>query len=277
MAGEAPGVVTSAPVVPAVDTAPDIVSTAETLTEAPEGGEQPEATPEKTLTQSEVNKLIAKEKAKESRRVERAIRAEVERDLLRQQLDQRNQPHESRREPGEPQVKDYQDYEEFLIAKAVYRMRSDAAQESQRSQQQTAQQQHHQAEADLGRALKERLEAIEDEVPDIIELVRGNVPFTDPMAHFIAGSELGGKVAHYLATNAKETARIADLSAANQFRELVKLENKITAPPKPTQTPAPIVPNRGNSAGIKPLLDTNQEEFEERRRAFIAKKSGSRK
>jgi hypothetical protein len=270
MAGEAPGVVTSAPVVPAADAAPDIVSTADALTEAPEGGEQPEATPEKTLTQSEVNKLIAKEKAKESRRVERAIRAEVERDLLRQQLEQRDRPEAATRAwraPGQG----FSDYERFPGCEAMYRMRA-KRRKIAATQQQTAQ--HSSAsrsQAQLAQTLNDNSKPSRRGIPTSRSRAAAMCRSPSPWCITSRNRRLGGRWP-ITSPPTRKKPHASRLHPCGQFRDAREAGNQDHGSSEAHPTPAPIVPNRGNSSGIKPLLDTNQDEFEERRRAFIAKK-----
>jgi hypothetical protein len=274
MAGEAPGVVTSAPVVPAADAAPEIQSTADGITDAPEGGEQPEATPEKTLTQSEVNKLIAKEKAKESRRVERAIRAEAERDLLRQQLEQRNRP-EPAASPGKPQPKDFSDWESYNEALTDWKVEQRLGKMRDESTAQHHQRQAREAEAQLARTINDNFKAAAEKYPDFVEVVTADgLPFHhgSPILAYLAKSKAGGEIAYHLGNDRAEADRIAQMHPIDQVLTLRDLEAKLTAPPRPTNTSAPIVPNRGSSSGSKSMLDMSQEEFEKHRKARLAKR-----
>jgi hypothetical protein len=66
--------------------------------------------------------------------------------------------------------------------------------------------------------------------------------------------------------------RIAELHPIDQVLALRDIEAKLTAPPKPTNTPAPIVPNKGSSSVVRSLSDLiggSQEEFEKRRNERI--------
>jgi hypothetical protein len=236
-----------------------------------EGTNQP-VTP-RTYTEDEHKQLVAKNVserlAKERRRLEREAESRAEARFYREQLEKQHQPRQESPQAGEPQVKDYADYEQYLVAKAVHQLKQEQQREQQTHQQRSAHEQQQQAHLSLAQAIQDRLEAVAEDIPDIFELVRGNVPFTEPMTHFVAESEQGGKVAHFLATNAKEAARISKLSPAGQFRELVKVEANLSAPPKPTNAPAPIVPNGTQASTRKGWEDMSTAEHVE---AFMKRK-----
>lgn len=258
------------PVVPAADAAPAPESPADQESEVPSGDEQP-SKPAKTYTEDELQKALQKRLGIESRRLERIARAEARAEHAERQLQERNQPQRQAQPSGEPQEKDFKDYEAFLIAKAKHEFREEQKQAERETHAQT---EHRQA---LQRAerMREKITAAAEEFPDIEEIVNGNVPFTQPMVAFFEDSKHAGKLMHHLGTNVKEAARIADLSPAAQFRELVALESKLAAPAKPTNTPAPIVPNRGNSSGAKSIGDLiggSQEDFEKHRAARLKRK-----
>lgn len=256
------------PVAPAADAAPEIQSTADGIEETPEGEDKPEPADEPRLTQSEVNKIVAKRVAQAERNALKLARAEARAEVAERQLQEHRAPQEQPLKSGEPNVNDFKDYEEYLLAKAEYRYEQKQAAKQQQERTQTVEKQDRDFAVGLAQRLHEKFDAVADEIPDIIELVRGAVPFTEPMVTYIDESDLGAKVAHFLATNVKDAERIGKLGPASQIRELDKIEAKLAAPPKPTNSPAPIVPNKGTSSGIRSLSDLiggSQEDFEKRR------------
>jgi hypothetical protein len=239
--------------VPAASAAPAPGATAAPGTEAPEGGNQPE--PEKTLTQSEVNKLLAKEKARLERRVERAVRAEVERDYLKRQLEESRAPQ--REAPkGAPQRKDFESDEAYADAWVDYRVDQKIAdRESKKEKETSAERQKREAEERVY-GLQEKLSRGAEEFgEDFMDRVLGASHITEPMVRFFEESDLAHKVANELVANPAEAARIAKLSPIAQIRELDKLEAKLKAPPKTTQAPAPIVPSGGQAQVQKDYKD----------------------
>lgn len=260
-----------APVVPVVETTPAPDATAAPVLEVPSGDKPPEPPPEKMLPQSEVNKILAKERAKEARRVERAIRAEVERDHYKQQLESTRQAPAAQ---GEPKRSDYQSDEEYADAWVDYRVEQKiAAREAKQAQESKAERQQREA---LERAnnVREKLARGAEEFDDFEERVMGAVPFTDPMVRFIEESDIAHKVAYHLASHVEEAARIANLSPVAQIRELDKLESKLKAPPKTTNAPPPIVPNGSKTTvetGYRP--DMTDKQYAEWRKRQIAQRN----
>lgn len=275
MAEISPGAVAPAvPVAPAVAPAPAPESTSDQGTDVPSGDEQTEPPPEKTLTQSEVNKLIAKEKAKESRRVERAIRAEAERDLLQKQLEQRDRPAQAQQQPGKPQQKDFPDWESWNEAVTDWKVEQRLSKMREESTAQQQQRQAYDSEAQLARRIQENFKAAAEKYPDFHEVVTADgLPFHrgSPILAYVEKSKAGGELAYFLGNDRAEADRIAALHPIDQVLAMRDLESKLTAPPTVTKTSAPIVPNKGNSSGGRTLTDLiggSQEAFEKRRASY---------
>lgn len=259
-----------APVVPASTDAPASESTAEPIVESPEGGEPDK--PERTFTQRELDEIVQKRLAKDSKRSERlgeerARREAAERELERMRAERA--PQNDRPRDGEPRQENFKDYEKYVVALAKYELKQE---QTARDNETAAQRQHSEM---VGRAEQARtaLSKAAEKYDDFEEVVTGNVPFTEPMTAYIAeAAKDGGELAYYLGTHVEEAKRIAALKPALQIVEMHALESKLTAPPKPTNTPAPIVPNKGSSAGSKSMLDMTQDEFEKHRKARLARK-----
>jgi len=258
------------PVAPASTDAPTPESTADQVTETPEGEEKPEAKPERTFTQKEVNEIAAKRAAQAERHALKVARAEAERDLARQQLEELRRPAtQTQPQGGEPQPKDFQDYESYMRALVRYELK----QEQETAHKETRAQQEARAESQRAQALREKFASIEEKYPDFHDAISDDkLPFNGAILAYIEDSKVGGDVAYHLSQNRAEFTRIASLPPIQQVVALNALEAKLTAPPKPTNTSAPIRPNGGNSAGSKSMLDMSQEEFEKHRKARLARK-----
>lgn len=217
--------------------------------EVPPGEQQPEK-PTRTYTEDEHRRAIQERLGKERRSLERRIRAEVERDYLKQQLETRKSPEPSKAE-GEPRQQDYPDYESWILARAKHELKKELAQQHEQRERETTQERQQREHVERAQRIRDIVEAAKEKYEDIEEIISGNVPYTQPMVAYFEDSERAGDLMYHLGTNAKEAARIAQLSPAGQFRELVKLEAKLSAPPRPTQTPAPITPAAGPSRSSK--------------------------
>jgi hypothetical protein len=253
--------------------APEQVSTAEPVTDVPEGGEQPEQTPERTFTQKELDAIVQKRIAKESKRAERlgeerARREAAERELERIRTERNPQPQGKQ---GAPRPEDFGgNYEKYVVELAKHELR----QELEQGQRETAAQTAHRQQLERAQSMREKIAAVSDEFPDIEEVIHGDVPFTQPMVAFFEDQESPGKLIYHLAQNVKEAARIAQLSPAGQFRELIKLEAKLAAPPTPTKTGAPIVPAGAKATVQKDPEDMTYAEFCAYRKRQIAQRGG---
>lgn len=235
--------------------------------DAPEG-ESPEQAP-RTFTQDELNKIVQKEKFKESRRAEklaearlRAEYAERERDALQAKLNpQPAQPS------GEPTPAQFQDYETYI--KALTDFRVGEALKGVRKESEAQQQE---------RAFKERAAAIRPKVEaakakyDDFDEVAYSYDAPPAMQAAMLKSAHTGELYYYLGANPDERERIAAMDDFDQAYAIRDLERTLTAPPSPTKTPAPIVPNNGKSSVSKKPSDMNYDEFAEYRRKRLAAK-----
>jgi hypothetical protein len=239
------------PETPAVESAPTPESTADQVTETVE---TPEAPVEKMLPQSEVNKIVAREKARESRRA----RAEAEAEFYKRELENLRKPVEAAPVKGEPKLEDYQDVNKFVKDLVAWERQQDKATHekettTQREQREMAEraQYVHETVVSKGRAKY-------DDFDDVT--TAEGVVITEPMLAAATKLKAGSDVLYHLGQHPEESARIARLSGIEQAWAMKDLEAKVSAPPKPTQTPAPIVPNAGQARGPKAWGDMSTSE-----------------
>lgn len=233
-------------------TAPDIPAGQENA--EPNAGNEP-VKPTRTFTEEEHRKGISERLAKERRRMERTIRAEMERDFYKNQVESGGRPREESRQPkGAPKPEDYgNDYEAYVVARAKYELKQELSQEQERSRTETAAQQRAREDAEEARDFHDKVfsKGLDKYGPEFEDAIRGNVPFTRAIANALVKLPNGHDVAFHLANNVAEAVRIANLSAVEQVWEVKDLSAKLSAPPQRTQTPPPIVPNAGNAASKK--------------------------
>lgn len=242
------------PAEPVVDLPAETPAPAPGATAAPETEvvETPETPPEeKTLTQTEVNKIIQKEKAKEYRRAERLAEAKIRAEYAERQLAELKAPPPAQ-PTGEPKPTQFQDYESYIAALTDFKVneRLSGFQKETRAQEQAR------AQREQAATLQQKFSATAKKYDDFQEVALSqDVPISEPMAAAIKDSGIGGELAYYLGSNIDEAERIASLSPIGQVREMMKLETKLSAPPAPTKTPPPIVPNAGKSPVAKDPFD----------------------
>lgn len=209
--------------------------------------------PPKSYSEEEARKLVSDRLSKERRRLERTVRAEVERDYYRDLAARGSQQQPAQDKPkGKPLAKDFQDVDAFIDAVTDWKLEQREAAKRQEAQEREPREQAQRSAEEFSRSLQEKLSDGPEKYPDFEEVVfSDDVPFTDPMVAAIHESASPRDLAYYLATHASDLRRIAKLPATRQVIEIGKIEDKLTAPPKPTGAAPPIVPNAGDQAGVK--------------------------
>ena len=252
---------------------PDPVVTETDDTAAPETEETPvetpEAPPEKTFTQAELDAILQKRIAKVSRQAERDAVAREQR--IQQEVAERfakSQPQPVA-PSGEPKPQQFQDYESYIAALTDFKVE----QRMNGFRQESEAQQQARAQREQAETVQQKFSAASKKYDDFIEVVTSpDVPISIPMRDAIADSEHGGEVAYYLGNHIDEADRISRLSPVQQVREILKLETKLTVVPAPTKTPPPIVPNKGNAAAKRDTFELPWKEFVAQRNKEMRKR-----
>lgn len=252
---QAPEVINTAPAEPLIDA---------TAAPVEEGSEKPEATPEeKRFTQDELNRFLAKEKAKIERRAEREAGSRAElmaRAMAAERLLQQQQPQKRENEP--PSIGDFNSYEDFTRALIKFETAQNSQQFAQTQAQTFREAQAYQVERERFEAAKPSCEKAMAKYEDWGEVA---TTFSMPpaMEDAVLESSQTGEVAYYLGSNPNELARISRLSPVQQVREIVKLEDRFSKPTaRTTNAPSPMTPISGGSSSAKSLETMNQADFE---------------
>lgn len=212
----------------------------------PSPGPAPKADPaaateeEKVKASKGVQKRIDELTRKGKEAEERAARLAAENEQLRKTT----APVDT-----EPQLDDFQDYEQYVKALTVWTAKQTVA---ETIQQQTARQQQEAAQAAQIAAAesfeRKQLEAAA-KYPDFDDVIdNATTIVTAAMADAIQDSDMSGDLMYYLAKHPEEGERLAKLAPGAVFREIGKIEVKLTTPskPAPTAAAAPIAPVSGN-------------------------------
>lgn len=264
--GQDAPVETVAPATPAPE------PTAGQVSEAPQG-DTPAA--EKMLPQSEVDRIVSKTRAQEQRRLEKRlreqVRAEVERDLYKQQLETRNAPQQPQ---GKPQPQDFKDYESYVEALSDWKVEEKLKTRAEQQERETREQAQARMARERADAANSSISKAREKYDDFDDVALSeDLPISEPMAAFIAEHpEVGGELAYYLGSHREEAARIYKLSPVRQIVEMESLKAKLAAPPTPTRTPAPITPNKSTASVEKDPKDMSYDEFVKWRRRSIAQR-----
>lgn len=199
--------------------------------------DQPEAKPEKTFTQKELDDILTRRLAKEQRKIERYAKAEAERDYLREQLSQRQQPQQSDNPSGEPKPEQFKTYEDYIDKLTDWKLEQKLA----KMQEKTAQDREAKAQAEYevkaGDNLRKGIDKFDD-YEDVVESIPAEY-ITNAMVQAIAESDKADEISYYLGNNHKEAAAIAKMSPVQQVKAIDRLEAKLGTPPKVSEAPPP--------------------------------------
>lgn len=218
---------------------------------------KPEVKPEKTFTQKELDEILQKRLAKESRKIERYSRAEAELRLLKEQMQQKPEPVVNR---GEPKPEQFKDYESYLDALTDWKVESKLKGMEERK----AQERQREAQTEHESKLRENVVKASSKYDDFEDVVTNpQLPITIAMRDAIGESDMGGDIAYYLGLNVHEAERIAGLSPIGQVKAILSLEAKLKAPEVKVKTdaPPPIEPNKASAKVTKDPGKMTDEEY----------------
>ena len=205
--------------------------------------ETPETAPEKQ--EHEVPKGVQK-------RIDRAVRQKYEAEARAKVLEERvaamearqSQPQQRSIEKSEPTIDKFDNFDDYVAAKAEFI--------AERKINQTLSERENKQKAATEAA--ERLKTVDSwsqkvtqataELPDFEDVIASSdVPMTEPMQQAIMESDIGPKLAYYLANNPEEAVKIANMSPASAIRSLGRIEERLaTQKPavKATSAPEPL-------------------------------------
>lgn len=162
-------------------------------------------------------------------------------ELTRKRHEAERRAEAAEKKLADAQNKDISDleYEDQIAEKTLQRTRQDQAQTDREAAAELAHQ-----------AYLARVEAARTQFPDFDDVAHKNWEPTQAMFKAILDSDVGPLVAYHLGKNPAERHRIASLSPENQFREMGKLEVRLTAPKAAPKPPAnPVRPVTGIASG----------------------------
>jgi hypothetical protein len=237
----------AAPVEESKDTAPPEPAT-------PDGKDEKDKAEveERKLTQKEVDEAIQKRLARESRKLERQIRAEIENKYLREQLDSQQRREAPTQPSGEPKAESFKSYEDYIDKLTDWKLEQKLAKMQETSAQQRQAEAQAEYEAKAGDNLRKGIDKYDD-YEDVVESIPPDY-VTGPMVQAIAESDAADEISYYLGNNHKEAASIAKLSPVQQVKAIDRLEAKLKAPPQVTKAPAPAETTGKGRAKTEPDL-----------------------
>jgi hypothetical protein len=251
-----------APAVEAPATEPSVApESTDTPTDEPA---KEEAAAPKVFTEEEVQAQINAKAAEIRNRYERKLeKARIEAETRAKVMQEVAAKQEVQDAPRE---EDFADYSDYLKAVARYEVKQELAQEREQQRNQEAQrsQQSEQArKAELEEALMEKgvnkYPDFEEVAESTGELLRTKgLKFSQAMLGALLEADNSQDIVYHLGKSPEEAERIARLPAYAQAKEIGKLEEKLSTPPKKSisKAPEPITPvSTGKASNDSALTD----------------------
>lgn len=227
--------------------------------------EQPEVKEEKS-EDSPIPKGVQK-------RIDRAVRqkyeAEARAKMLEERLSALEQQSRQVQTPrtvdnGEPKIENFDNFDEYVAAKAAYIADKKINETlTAREKQQLAERQRSE-QSKIDTSWRQKMMEATAELPDFEDvLASSEVPLTEPMEQAIKESDVGPKLAYYLATHPDEALKIAQSSPISAIRLLGRIEERLAATPvkKATSAPEPIKPVGAKATVTKDPGKMNDAEY----------------
>ena len=217
--------------------------------------------------------LSDREKRKKDREYKKRLREDAAQ--ARRELDAAKARQERITKAGEssapPQEKDFDDYSDYVAAKAVWRY-------SQEDRSRQAEAVGSEVEED-----KRKLQLIDQTEKRIVQenfaaqvanartrytdydavVTAPDVPITDAVVEIVMQSDVGADVAYHIASNKALAAEISAMSPIEAARAIGRIEAQISAPkPRTTSTaPEPISPVKGTASATKDPAKMSMAEY----------------
>jgi len=222
----------------------------EEVKETPEEKEKREKKEKLNLRFSD---LTEKRKAAEARAAEAEAKAQEALKKAAELEAKLNPP----KEDVEPDPKDFPDafaYNKALVKWELAQRDKAEAEKQEKARQETQRQ-----------AWMNRLESFKSKTEDYDDVIAAStVIVSEEMKQSIWESDAGPHILYYLAQHPEEAERMSKLTVGGMWREMGKLEAKLTAPAEPkkeekkaevSRAPEPITPLTGGKGAIENLMD----------------------
>lgn len=247
----------------------DTANTENTDDSAPSdsGNDTTDASPKKKGGFQKRIEQLTREKYLEAERSRQAEERAAALEARMRELEQGQRDKESGVPTEMPVVENYTTLEDFYrdIAKYVEAQKSQVATKAEQEAIKRFEEQFKQAEeARKTEALRQEVikrdEIARAKYKDYDEVVDPIGPILQRIPHvweFITQEEMGVEVAYYLGSNPQKISELRSMAPAQAVRELIKMEQRIKAPPPPktiTKAPEPIQPLTGSTTDTKSSL-----------------------
>ena len=245
---------------------------ADTITESSNNAE-PEVTAEAAVAAAKEKETAELQKGVQ-KRIDKITRQKYEAEARSKMLEERVAAMESRQyapqqqrqaDDSEPTIDKFDNFDQYVAAKAEYIAKKQIESTlSEREKRQSAEREATERTKTVD-SWNKRIAAATAEMPDFEEvLASSDVPMTPPMQQAIMESDIGPKLAYYLANNPDEAEKIAGMSPIGAIRTLGRIEERLSnSKPavKSTDAPPPIRATGSNATVTKDPHKMSDAEF----------------
>lgn len=253
--------------------ATEAAETAE-ISQSEQPEQEPEQTPEKppkTFTEEELNRKIQKRLDRAQRSFERKMNEALEAE--RQRYAQQSAPRET--SPTAPKLEQFDNLDDYVAAKAEWVAEQKLAKafaEREAKEQQRAEQGRR---GQLEQTWHQKVNQFRTEAPDFDEVIgSADVQLNETMANALMESDLGPKVAYYLARHPDEAEDMQYMTPQQVYRAVGKIEARLeneSLVKKQSGAPKPVSPVGSRASSVKSIFDTNDyDDFVKLRQKQIA-------
>ena len=155
-----------------------------------------------------------------------------------------------------PDRDDFNDYEQFLEARAEWVAEQKFSSLQSEAQARQAEVERHAQQSVVEAQWDEAQELAREKYEDFDDVVYGEVTITEPMALSIKGMKDGAEIAYHLGKNPKDADRIGKLSPIDQVLEMGAIRERLKERTQKQKPPTPISRGRtSQSTGSSALRD----------------------
>lgn len=187
------------------------------------------------------------------RRIDRAVRekyeAQARAKMLEERLaalEQQVRPSSPKTDDSEPTIDKFDNFDQYVSAKAKWIAKQELQSTLAEREKQTAAERESAARQKTVESWTAKVAKATADLPDFEDVIASSdVPMTEVMQQAIMESDIGPKVAYFLATNPEEALKIANMPPVRAVAALGRLEERLENQKpvvKPTSAPPPIEP-----------------------------------
>ena len=210
------------------------------------------------------------------KRIDRAVRQKYEAEARAKMLEERvaamearqSAPQQQRQQvDGKPTIDMFDNFDDYIEAKADWKFEQREKERLAKEEQKRIENEQRQIHAGWSK----RIAATTAEMPDFEEVLsNSDIPMTKIMEYEIKRSEIGPKLAYYLATHPDEAEQLAEMEPEKVIRTLGRIEERLaTAKPTvaTTNAPPPLKPIGAKAVVSKDPGKMSDAEYEKWRKS----------